>query len=68
MNSAAVMHPFAALLLAPLLPGIINRTKAVAAGRQGPPLLQTYFDLWKLLRKGAVYSRTTTWVFRAGPS
>ena len=23
--------------------------------------------LWKLLRKGAVYSRTTTWVFLAGP-
>jgi formate hydrogenlyase subunit 4 len=29
--------------------------------------MQTYFDLWKLLRKGAVYSRTTTAVFRAGP-
>jgi formate hydrogenlyase subunit 4 len=30
-------------------------------------VLQSYYDLWKLLRKGAVYSRTTTWVFRAGP-
>jgi formate hydrogenlyase subunit 4 len=56
-----------ALTLAPLLPGIINRIKALFAGRRGPPLLQTYFDLWKLLRKGAVYSRTTTWIFRAGP-
>jgi formate hydrogenlyase subunit 4 len=56
-----------ALLLSPLLPGVINRTKALFAGRRGPPLLQIYFDLWKLLRKGAVYSRTTTWVFRAGP-
>ena len=37
------------------------------AGRVGPPLLQPYYDLAKLLRKGAVYSRTTTWVFRAGP-
>jgi len=50
-----------------LLPGVINRTKALFAGRRGPPLLQAYFDLWKLLQKGAVYSRTTTWVFRAGP-
>ncbi|MGD0897862.1 MAG: NADH-quinone oxidoreductase subunit H [Thermoguttaceae bacterium] len=55
------------LLLAPLLPGIINRTKAVFAGRRGPSLLQAYYDLAKLLRKGAVYSRTTTWVFRLAP-
>jgi formate hydrogenlyase subunit 4 len=57
-----------ALALAPLLPGIINRTKALFAGRRGQPFLQTYFDLWKLLQKGAVYSRTTTWLFRAGPA
>ena len=34
--------------------------KAFFAGRPGPPLLQPYYDLAKLLRKGAVYSRTTT--------
>jgi formate hydrogenlyase subunit 4 len=56
-----------ALVLAPLLLGIINRTKALVAGRVGQPLLQLYYDLWKLVQKGAVYSRTTTWVFRAGP-
>jgi formate hydrogenlyase subunit 4 len=56
-----------ALVGAPLLLGVTNRTKAVFAGRNGPPLLQMYYDLWKLLGKGAVYSRTTTWVFRAGP-
>lgn len=67
MPVAVLIHPIAALLLAPLLLSIINRIKAVFAGRQGPPLLQPYFDLGKLLRKGAVYSRTTTWVFRAGP-
>ena len=67
MNLAALLHPALALALAPLLPGVINRTKAFFAGRRGPPLLQAYFDLGKLFRKGAVYSRTTTWVFRAGP-
>jgi formate hydrogenlyase subunit 4 len=67
MSLATILHPVLALLLAPLLPGVINRTKAFFAGRRGPPLLQAYSDLWKLLRKGAVYSRTTTWVFRAGP-
>lgn len=58
----------AQLLLAPLLLGLVGRTKAFFGGRSGPPLLQPYYDLAKLLRKGAVYSTTTTWVFRAlGP-
>ena len=61
------LGPVLALLLAPALPGVVNKVKAVFAGRRGPPVLQLYFDLFKLLAKGAVYSRTTTWVFRAGP-
>jgi formate hydrogenlyase subunit 4 len=56
-----------ALLLAPLLTGVVRRTKAWLAGREGPPLLQAYRDLRKLLARASVYSRTTTWVFRAGP-
>jgi formate hydrogenlyase subunit 4 len=56
-----------ALALAPLLMGIINRVKAFFAGRRGIPLLQMYYDLNKLLRKGAIYSTTTTWVFLAAP-
>ncbi len=61
------LHTLFALVFAPFLLSIINRTKAIVAGRTGQPLLQPYYDLWKLLQKGAVYSRTTTWVFRAGP-
>ncbi len=57
-----------ALILAPLLPGIINRVKAKFAGRRGKPVLQLYYDLAKLLRKGEVISRTTTWVFHTGPA
>jgi formate hydrogenlyase subunit 4 len=54
-------------LAAPLFLGIINRTKSVMAGRTGPPLLQAYSDLGKLFRKDFIASRTTTWVFLAGP-
>jgi len=61
------VHVALLLVVPPLLLSVINKTKAWFAGRLGPPLLQPYFDVWKLLRKGAVYSRTTTWVFRAGP-
>jgi formate hydrogenlyase subunit 4 len=64
---SSILHLLLLLLAPPLMLGIIQRTKALFAGRRGPPLLQVYYDLWKLLRKGAVYSRTTTWVFRAGP-
>jgi formate hydrogenlyase subunit 4 len=51
----------------PLLLGIVNRVKALFAGRNGPPLLQKYYDLAKLLRKDLVYSDTSTWIFRACP-
>ena len=63
----AVLDLVLALALAPLLPGLVARVKALFAGRQGQPLVQSYHDLAKLLRKGAVYSTTTSWVFRAGP-
>jgi len=64
---SSILNLGAVLVLAPLLLGVINRTKALVAGRRGPPLLQIYFDLAKLLRKGFVLSETTTWVFLAGP-
>ncbi|MBI1816649.1 MAG: NADH-quinone oxidoreductase subunit H [Deltaproteobacteria bacterium] len=65
--SHSFLHMLLPLALAPLLLSVINRTKAIVAGRNGQVLLQPYYDLAKLLRKGAVYSHTTTWVFRAGP-
>src|SRR6202171_3887570 len=61
------IHIVLAFTLPPLLLGVIAKTKALFAGRAGSPLLQPYYDLLKLLRKGSVFSTTTTWVFRAGP-
>jgi formate hydrogenlyase subunit 4 len=61
------IHILLALTLPPLLVGVIARTKALFAGRVGPPLLQPYYDLVKLFQKGSVISTTTTWVFKAGP-
>jgi len=62
-----LLHILTALLLPPLIPGLINKVKAFMAGRSGPPVLQLYYDLAKLSRKQAVFSRTTTWIFLAGP-
>ena len=63
----SILHLVVALLAAPLLGGVINKTKAAFAGRRGPPILQPYYDLIRLYRKGSVFSTTTTWVFVAGP-
>ena len=57
-----------ALLLAPLLFGVINRVKAKVAGRHGKPLLQTYYDLAKLFRKSEVISPTTGLFFQLAPA
>src|SRR5947208_10603809 len=64
---ASIISPVCALVLAPLLLGLINRTKAFVAGRRGPPLLQPYFDIAKYARRGAIYGDVTSWVFLLGP-
>jgi formate hydrogenlyase subunit 4 len=55
------------LAVAPLLPGVAARTRAILTGRRGAPVYQLYADLWKLLRRGVVYSTTTTAMFRLAP-
>lgn len=56
------------LMLAPLLPGIINKVKAWVAGRRGPPVLQLYYDLARLWRKDVVLSTLVSPGFVAGPA
>ena len=62
-----LLHISIVMTLSPLLLGITGKTKAFFAGRWGPPLLQPYYDIGKLFRKGNVYSTTTTWIFQAAP-
>lgn len=55
------------LVLAPLLPGVINKVKAFFAGRRGPSVFQLYYDLGKLLRKEGVFSTTSGGMLRIAP-
>ena len=48
--------------------GIILRTKSLASGRKGPGLFQPLKDVIRLLKKGAVYSRTTSFIFQVAPT
>ena len=55
------------LLLAPLLTGIIKKTKAFFQTRKGPNIFQSYFDLYKYMQKESVVSEHTSWIFRVTP-
>src|SRR3984957_229062 len=55
------------LLLAPLLTGLVRKVKARLQRREGPPLLQPYLDLRRLLGKDAVVAENASWLFRAAP-
>jgi formate hydrogenlyase subunit 4 len=47
--------------------GIVIRTKSLTAGRKGPGILQPLKDIFRLFRKGSVYSETTSFIFRLAP-
>jgi len=55
------------LALAPLLTGYVRKLKAHLLGRRGPPLLQPYRDLLRLLRKEVVLAQSASWLFRVAP-
>ncbi len=61
------LHLFLLLVFPPFLYGVINRTKAIFAGRKGVPLFQLFLDIAKLFRKGMVISVTTTAIFQLAP-
>lgn len=55
------------LLAAPLLTGFVRKVKARLLRRRGPPLLQPYRDLIRLLRKEVVLAEHASWLFRVAP-
>ncbi|HEY8658566.1 MAG TPA: NADH-quinone oxidoreductase subunit H [Chitinophagaceae bacterium] len=48
--------------------GIIIRTKSITSGRKGPGIFQPMKDIFRLFKKGAVYSKTTSFIFQIAPS
>ncbi|HEY6336129.1 MAG TPA: NADH-quinone oxidoreductase subunit H [Alphaproteobacteria bacterium] len=55
------------LVLAPALVGFVRKVKARLLRRRGPPILQPYRDLSRLLRKEVVLAENASWLFRAAP-
>ncbi|TGE37620.1 formate hydrogenlyase [Desulfosporosinus fructosivorans] len=55
------------LVSAPLLQGFIKKSKAFWQMRQGPPILQPYRDLRKLMNKEELISEHASWIFVLTP-
>ena len=55
------------LLVAPALTGLVRKVKAHVLRRQGPPIIQPYLDLARLMRKDAVLAENASWLFRVIP-
>jgi formate hydrogenlyase subunit 4 len=55
------------LFVSPLFISLIKKVKAFTQKRKGPPLLQTYYNLAKLMKKETVYSENSSWIMRATP-
>lgn len=64
---ASAFQLFLVLASAPLISGIIKKTKARFQRRRGASVVQPYFDLAKLLKKEVVVSSVASWLFRVTP-
>ena len=53
--------------IAPAVIGVVRKVKARLLRRVGPPVLQPYLDLWKLMHKEVVLAHNASWVYRAAP-
>ena len=58
---------FIVVLIAPLVMGVTRKVRAHLLRRIGPPLLQPYFDIWKLMHKEAVLAHNASWIYRVAP-
>src|SRR5947207_14646182 len=62
-----VVQPLIVVIGAPMLVGVIRKTKARLQGRRGAGVLQPYWNIRKLLIKEVVISENTSWIFRFMP-
>ena len=65
--SSSLLQLILVLGSAPLINGIIKKTKARFQHRRGASIIQPYYDLAKMLRKEVVVSSVSSWLFRGTP-
>ena len=63
----SIIYYILTVSLAPLFPAVIDKVKALSVGKKGPSLFIKYYDLIRFLKKGLVYSKSTSWIFGFAP-
>jgi formate hydrogenlyase subunit 4 len=63
----SILQAVVVLLVSPFVVGLIRKVKARLQCRQGPGLMQPYYDMFKLFQKEIVASHYTSWIFTATP-
>jgi formate hydrogenlyase subunit 4 len=67
LTAYGILNTLFVFLISPLFISLIKIVKAHAQKRRGPPILQTYRNLSKLLKKETVYSTNSSWIMRVTP-
>jgi formate hydrogenlyase subunit 4 len=62
-----VLNTLFVVAISPLVMGLVKKVKAYCQGRIGPPLLQGYYNLFKLLKKEIIYSQNSSFIMRLAP-
>jgi formate hydrogenlyase subunit 4 len=62
------MSIFLIIIVSLFFTGLVNRTKSIFSGRKGPGIFQPVKDILRLLKKGSVYSTTSSFIFQIGPA
>ncbi len=62
-----LMQMLLVLAAAPLLTGFVRKVKARLLRRRGPPVVQPYRDILRLLKKEVVVADNASWIFRVAP-
>jgi formate hydrogenlyase subunit 4 len=62
-----MMQMLLVLAAAPLLTGFVRKVKARLLRRRGPPIVQPYRDIMRLLKKEVVVAENASWIFRVAP-
>jgi hydrogenase-4 component C len=62
-----VLQALLLLLAAPLYSGFVRVMRAKMQSRKGPPVLQNYLDIVKLMKRQEVVSEQAGWIFRITP-
>jgi formate hydrogenlyase subunit 4 len=62
-----ILQSLVVLVFAPLYAGVITRSEAIVSSKRGPSIVQPYYDLMKLFRKGETSSNQSSWIYRCAP-